>query len=61
MSKEVQSMLFTRFFSTKQSDGTGLGLSVAKKIAVEHGGSLEFESEPGKGSAFHIRLPLSGE
>jgi signal transduction histidine kinase len=60
MSKEIQSMLFTRFFSTKSARGTGLGLSVVKKIAEEHGGSLDFESEPGKGSAFHIHLPLSG-
>jgi signal transduction histidine kinase len=57
MSEETRSKLFTRFFSTKASRGTGLGLSVVKKIAEEHGGSLEVESEPGRGSAFHIHLP----
>jgi signal transduction histidine kinase len=60
MSEEIQSMLFARFFSTKPTSGTGLGLSVTRKIAEEHGGRLEFESEPGKGSAFHLHLPLLG-
>jgi signal transduction histidine kinase len=57
MSEEIQSMLFTRFFSTKAGKGTGLGLSVVKKIAEEHGGRLVVESEPGKGSAFHVHFP----
>jgi signal transduction histidine kinase len=57
MSEEIRSMLFKRFFSTKASQGTGLGLSVVKKIAAEHGGRLEVESEPGRGSAFHIHFP----
>jgi signal transduction histidine kinase len=57
MSREVRSKLFTRLFSTKAGRGTGLGLSVVKKIAEAHGGRVEVESEPGKGSAFHIHLP----
>jgi len=57
MSREIRSKLFTRLFSTKGGRGTGLGLSVVKKIAEAHGGSVEVESEPGKGSAFHIHLP----
>jgi len=57
MSGEVRSRLFTRLFSTKAGRGTGLGLSVVKKIAEAHGGVVEVESQPGKGSAFHIRLP----
>jgi signal transduction histidine kinase len=61
MSEEVLSNLYTRFFSTKASGGTGLGLHVVKKIVEEHGGSTEVESSPGKGSAFHIHLPRSTE
>ena len=57
MSREVRSKLFTRLFSTKAGRGTGLGLSVVKKIAEAHGGSVEVESEPGQGSAFHLHLP----
>jgi len=57
MSEEIQSRLFTRFFSTKATRGTGLGLSVVKKIAEEHGGSVAVQSEPGRGSVFQIHLP----
>jgi signal transduction histidine kinase len=57
MSEEIRSRLFTRFFSTKATRGTGLGLSVVKKIAEEHGGSVEVQSEPGRGSIFQIHLP----
>jgi len=57
MSDEIQSRLFTRFFSTKGTGGTGLGLSVVKKIAEEHGGTLWIKSELDQGSEFHIHLP----
>ena len=53
----VRDNLFMRFFSTKESRGTGLGLPVVKKIAEEHGGSIEVESCPGEGSTFRIRIP----
>ena len=61
MSEEVLSNLYTRFFSTKAAGGTGLGLHVVKKIAEEHGGTVNVDSSPGKGSAFHIHLPRSTE
>lgn len=61
MSDAVQRNLFTRFFSTKGSKGTGLGLMVVKKIIEEHGGALEVESKYGRGSAFHIRLPRKNQ
>lgn len=52
--------IFTPFFTTK-TRGTGLGLSICKRIIEDHpGGSLTFESEPGKGTTFKIVMPLSG-
>jgi signal transduction histidine kinase len=61
MSDEVLSNLYTRFFSTKATGGTGLGLHVVKKVVEEHEGTINVDSVPGKGSAFHIRLPKSTE
>jgi len=53
----VQDKMFTQFFSTKASRGTGLGLHVVKKIAEEHGGRLDVQSAPGEGSSFNLHLP----
>jgi len=58
MPPEVVERLFTRFFSTKQSRGTGLGLAVCQKLTAEHGGRIAVESTPGQGSVFTISLPL---
>ncbi len=57
MTKEVQDKVFDRFFSTKAGKGTGLGLLVTQKIVHEHGGTISFESEPGKGTTFTMRFP----
>ncbi len=56
---EFADKLFEPFFTTKEpGKGTGLGLSVSYDIVKKHGGELTFESEPGKGAAFKIFLPL---
>jgi histidine kinase len=58
MSEEVKENLFKKFFSTKGSKGTGLGLLVTRKIIEEHGGTITFTSEPGKGTTFVVELPV---
>ncbi|NQT53552.1 FHA domain-containing protein [bacterium] len=57
MSREQVDNLFTVFYSTKGSKGTGLGLPVTKKIVEEHGGQITVESEEGHGTTFTIALP----
>jgi signal transduction histidine kinase len=50
--------LFEPFFTTKApGEGTGLGLSLARKIVLAHGGAIDASSELGVGSAFTVRLP----
>ncbi|MFC1542149.1 ATP-binding protein, partial [Candidatus Latescibacterota bacterium] len=61
ISEEDRSSLFQIFFSTKGSKGTGLGLAVTHKIISEHEGTIEVESELGKGTKFIIDLPLRKE
>ncbi|WP_375769273.1 ATP-binding protein [Archangium gephyra] len=62
MTKEVLGQLFQPFFTTKPvGEGTGLGLAVAYGIITGHGGRIEVESEPGRGTCFTVRLPVSGE
>ena len=58
MTQELVQVIFDPFFITKHdSGGTGLGLSICYSIAKEHGGSIDCESSPGKGSSFVVRLP----
>ncbi len=53
---EVQSRLFDPFFSTKQN-GTGLGLSIAARIIAKHSGTIEFQTQRGRGTTFRVVLP----
>lgn len=59
MTDEVKSKIFSSFFSTKGSRGTGLGLLITSKIVMEHGGEMAFESEPGEGTRFVLKIPQS--
>lgn len=59
MSEEVRRQIFIPFFTTKDlHQGTGLGLSVVHGIVTSHGGTVEVESEVGRGSRFEIVLPV---
>jgi signal transduction histidine kinase len=57
MSEDERQRLFTKFYSTKGSKGTGLGLVVTRKVVEEHGGSISVESSLGSGTTFHIEIP----
>jgi len=56
MAPEVLAKVFRPFFSTKPG-GTGLGMPTTKKIILAHGGSIDVQSEMGRGTKFTIRLP----
>jgi signal transduction histidine kinase len=49
--------LFEAYFTTKGSDGTGMGLFLARQVIKAHGGSIDVKTEEGKGTEFVIRLP----
>ncbi|MEK6572099.1 MAG: ATP-binding protein, partial [Bacteroidota bacterium] len=52
--------IFDPFFTTK-TEGTGLGLTMARRVVSDHGGAILVESGEGKGSTFRIILPLRSE
>lgn len=57
MDKETRDNLFTLFFSSKGSKGTGLGLFISNRIIQQHGGVIRVDTALGKGSHFRIMLP----
>ena len=60
--EEAQPKIFDPFFTTKAvGSGTGQGLSIAYAIVTrKHGGTIDFETEPGVGTSFIVRLPIEG-
>jgi two-component system NtrC family sensor kinase len=61
MPPEILERIFDPFFTTKAAgEGTGLGLSLAFEIVRRHGGDIEVDSAPGRGTTFRIRLPADG-
>jgi signal transduction histidine kinase/CheY-like chemotaxis protein len=58
---DIQARIFDPFFTTKGESGTGLGLPQVLSIVERHGGSIDVESDPRRGTAFLISLPVSEE
>ena len=60
MSPAIQERIFDPFFTTKEvGKGTGQGLAIARTVVVDkHGGTLTFDSAVGRGTTFHIRIPI---
>ncbi len=59
ISEENIQKIFEPFFSTKENgDGTGLGLSISYRIVRNHGGRIDVQSVPGRGSIFTVLLPV---
>jgi PAS domain S-box-containing protein len=57
MDQETKEKAFSLFFSSKGAEGTGLGLFIAHKIIMSHKGTIDIESDPGKGTRFIVKLP----
>jgi two-component system OmpR family sensor kinase len=61
--EEQLPLIFERFYRVDEArtrGGAGLGLAIARQIADAHGGTIEVQSTPGKGSTFVLRIPRSG-
>jgi len=58
MDEATKEKIFTLFFTSKGSAGTGLGLFIANDTVQQHGGTITVDSEPGQGSHFHVRIPV---
>jgi signal transduction histidine kinase len=58
MPAPVRAKALRRFFTTKGSRGTGIGLMLSQKIVAQHGGRLEIDSHWGRGTRVDLRLPV---
>jgi signal transduction histidine kinase len=58
MTPDTIAEIFNLFVSTKGARGTGLGLTVSRKILREHGGDIHVSSQPGEGSTFVLEFPV---
>ena len=56
----IADKLFTPFATTKQA-GSGLGLTIAKRVAEDHGGTLDASNLPEGGTRFSVTLPMTGK
>jgi signal transduction histidine kinase len=56
----IRDRVFDPFFTTKEvGQGSGQGLAIARSIVDKHGGSIAFQTEPGRGTTFFVRLPVA--
>jgi len=60
MDEETREKVFELFYSSKGSQGTGLGLYICQKVVGQHGGTIRVRSQPGRGSRIFIKIPRSG-
>ncbi len=59
MTDEVRRRVFEPFFTHGKAQGTGLGMAIVQKIVHEHGGTVQVESSPGRGTTVTVSLPAS--
>jgi signal transduction histidine kinase len=57
ISERGRDKIFNLYFTTKKK-GSGIGLAMTYRVIQLHNGSLDFDSEEGHGTTFHLRLPL---
>jgi signal transduction histidine kinase len=57
MDAETRAKIFTPFYTSKGSRGTGLGLYISNQLLAQHGGTLRLESHAGQGASFSLTIP----